>query len=100
MKIRFALPAAGLLAVACLPGVRGQVNAIAVEQANLQALLDNAITAVRNNDQATACQLRGQALGILTTNFDALSGAYPTNNWNDLKTSLQDSVNACQATGY
>jgi hypothetical protein len=100
VTIRFAAPAALLLALACLPGVRAQGNAIAVEQANLQALLDNAITAIRNNDTATACQVRSQALGILTNNFNAFVAAYPTNNWSDLQTSLQDSVNACQAKGY
>ena len=100
VTMRFAAPAALLLALACFPGVRAQANAIAVEQANLEALLDNAITAVRNNDTATACQLRTQALGILANNFNAFVAAYPTNNWSDLQTSLQDSVNACQAKGY
>ena len=100
MMNRLNLPAAFLLALACIPSVQAQANNIAIQQANLQALLDNAITAIRNNDNATACQLRGQALGILTNNFDAFAAAYPTNNWNDLQASLQDSVTACQAKGY
>ena len=94
---RLTLPAAVLLALACIPGVHAQANNIAIQQANLQALLDNAITAIRNNDNATACQLRSQALGILSNNFAAFAAAYPTNNWSDLQTSLQDSVTACQA---
>ena len=80
MMDRLNLPAAFLLALACIPSVQAQANNIAIQQANLQALLDNAITAIRNNDNATACQLRGQALGILTNNFDAFAAAYPTNN--------------------
>ena len=72
---------------------------IAVQQAELQSLLDNVITAIRNNDKATACQLRSQALAILSPNLDAFTAAYPDNNWVDLQTSLQDSVNSCQAKG-
>jgi len=97
---RLSLPAACLLAVACIPSVHAQANTIAIQQANLQALLDNAITAIRNNDNATACQLRGQALGILTENCNAFAAAYPTNDWSDLQASLQDSVTACQAKGF
>ena len=99
MKKRFACPATLLLALASLPGIHAQTDPIAAAQANLQALLDNSITAVRNNDTATACQLRSQALGILTNNLNAFVAAYPTNNWSDLQTSLQGSVNACQAQG-
>jgi hypothetical protein len=79
--------------------VRAQPNDIAIQQANLQALLDNAITAIRNNDNATACQLRSQALGILGPNLNAFMAAYPGNNWPDLQTSLQDSLSTCQAKG-
>ncbi len=75
--------------------LRAQPNDISLQQSTLQSLLDNAITAIRNNDNATACQLRSQALGILNQNFDAFSAAYPTNNWSDLQASLQGSVNAC-----
>jgi len=96
---RLNLAAACLLGFACIPGVQAQPNTIAIQQANLQSLLDNAITAIRNNDNTTACQLRGQALGILTNNFDAFAAAYPANNWSDLQTSLQDSLRACQADG-
>ena len=97
---RLRLAAAFLLGLACIPSVYAQPNNIAIQQANLQALLDNAITAIRNNDNAMACQLRGQALGILTNNFDGFAAAYPTNNWSDLQASLQDSVSACQAKGF
>ena len=96
---RLALPASFLLALACIPSVHAQPNNIAAQQANLQALLNDAITAIRNNDNATACQLRIQALGILSDNFNAFVAAYPRNNWNSLQASLQDSVNACQAAG-
>jgi hypothetical protein len=75
--------------------LRAQPNDISLQQSTLQSLLDNAITAIRNNDNASACQLRSQALGILNQNFDAFSAAYPTNNWSDLQASLQGSVNAC-----
>jgi hypothetical protein len=97
---RRTLPAALLLAFACIPSVHAQPSPIALQQANLQALLDNAITALRNNDNAAACQLRSQALGILTNNSEAFAAAYPTNNWGDLQASLQDSVTDCQAKGY
>lgn len=97
---RRTLPAALLLALACIPNVHAQPDPVALQQANLQALLNNAITALRDNDNATACQLRSQALGILTNNFDAFAAAYPTNNWGDLRASLQDSVSGCQAKGY
>jgi hypothetical protein len=97
---RLSLPVPFLLALACIPSVHAQANNIFIQQANLQGLLDNAITATRNNDKATACQLRGQALGILSNNFDAFAAAFPTNNWNDLQASLQDSVTGCQAKGF
>ncbi len=99
MMNRLTIPAAFLLALTCIPSIHAQPNNIAVQQANLQALLNDAITAIRNNDTATACQLRIQALGILTNNFNAFVAAYPRNNWNSLQASLQDSVNACQAGG-
>lgn len=97
---RLSLPAACILALACIPSVHAQANTIAIQQANLQALLNSAITAMRNNDNTTACQLRGQALGILTENLNAFAAAYPANNWVDLQASLQDSVTACQVKGY
>jgi hypothetical protein len=74
---------------------RAQPNELSLQQSTLQSLLTKAITAIRNNDNATACLLRSQALGILNQNFDAFSAAYPTNNWSDLQASLQGSVNAC-----
>ena len=77
--------------------LRAQPNDIALQQATLQSLLNNAISAMRNNDKATTCQLQSQALGILNQNFDAFSAAYPTNNWTDLQASLQGSVSACAA---
>lgn len=79
--------------------LRAQPNDIAFQQATLQSLLNNATTAIRNNDNATACQLRTQALGILNENFGAFSAAFPTNNWTDLQASLQGSVNACAGNG-
>ena len=88
----FALTCLGALSVQAQPNV-------AIQQAELQSLLDNVITAIRNNDAASACQQRRQALAILSPNLEAFSAAYPANNWSDLQTSLQDSVNACQAQG-
>ena len=79
--------------------LKAQPNDIALQQAALQSLLDNAIAAIRNNDNATACQLRSQALGILNLNLDAFAAAYPTNNWSDLQASLQESVHACSGIG-
>ena len=79
--------------------LKAQPNDIALQQAALQSLLDNAITAIRNNDNATACQLRSQALGILNVNLDAFAAVYPANNWSDLQASLQGSVNACPGIG-
>ena len=79
--------------------LRAQPNDTALQQATLQSLLNNATTAIRNNDNATACQLRSQALGILNENFGAFSAAFPTNNWTDLQASLQGSVNACAGNG-
>jgi hypothetical protein len=79
--------------------LRAQPNELSLQQSTLQSLLNNAITAIRNNDNATACQIRSQALGILKKNFDAFSAAYPTNNWSALQASLQGSVNACAGNG-
>ena len=69
------------------------------QQQTLQGLLDQAIVAIRQNDQATACRLRGQALNILNTNLQAFQAAFPANNWSDLQTSLQGSLVSCGANG-
>ena len=96
---RRSLPALLGIAMAGV-SVQAQPIDIAVQQANLQNLLDNTITAIRNNDQATACQLRRQALSILSPNLNAFTATYPANDWSDLQTSLQNSISACQATGF
>ena len=96
---RLTLPAALVLALAWISSASAQSNTITIQQANLQALLDNTITAIRNHDTAMACQLRSQALVILTKNFAAFAAAYPANDWSDLRVSLQNSVNACQSKG-
>ena len=74
-------------------------SSIWAQQQNLQQLLNGALSAIRNDDPATACQMRRQALGILNANIDAFTAAYPTNNWGDLQISLQGSVNKCTAQG-
>ena len=91
--------AAAFLIASSATSIRAQPNDIAIQQANLQDLLNNAITALRNNDKATACQFQTQALGILSPNLAGFIANHPTNNWTDLQASLQDSVNACQAEG-
>jgi len=90
-----------LLAFAGSPALAqsGGFTPIWVQQQNLQSLLNSAVVALRNNDQASACQLRSQALGILSSNVEAFAAAYPSNNWSDLQTSLQGSVNKCTARG-
>ncbi|MBM5800398.1 MAG: hypothetical protein FJ077_06075 [Cyanobacteria bacterium K_DeepCast_35m_m2_023] len=70
------------------------------QQQNLQQLLNGALSAIRNDDPATACQLRRQALAILNANLDPFMATYPTNNWADLQISLQGSVNKCTAQGF
>lgn len=87
------------LILATITSVRAQSDDLALQQATLQSLLNNAITAIGNNDNATACQLRSQALSILNANFNGFAAAYPSNNWGDLQASLQGSVNACAAKG-
>lgn len=69
------------------------------QQQELQALLDQAIVAIRQNDPATACRLRGQALNILSANMQGFQAVFPANNWNDLQTSLQGSLMRCGANG-
>lgn len=93
------LLAAFPLILVMIGGVRAQSNDVIAQQSMLQSLLDNAIVAVRNNDKVSACQLRSQALGILNTNFNAFVMAFPSNNWSDLQTSLQNSINRCSAKG-
>ncbi|MFZ9269648.1 MAG: hypothetical protein ACO23C_00210 [Prochlorococcaceae cyanobacterium] len=70
----------------------------AEQQQAVQGLLNNAIVAVRQNDQAAACNLRSQALGILNANFAAFEALYPANNWSDLQVSLQGSLRKCAAS--
>jgi len=52
-----------LLAFAGSPALAqsGGFTPIWVQQQNLQSLLNSAVVALRNNDQASACQLRSQA---------------------------------------
>lgn len=101
MHRAFTAAALGLLASMGVPALAQSAgNApIWVQQQNLQNLLNSAVVALRSDDQASACQLRSQALGILSTNFEAFAAAYPSNNWSDLQTSLQGSVNKCTARG-
>lgn len=65
------------------------------QQQTLQGLLNDAIVAVRQNDRASACMLRSQALTVLNANFAAFQALYPTNNWSDLQVSLQGSLRKC-----
>ncbi len=69
------------------------------QQQALQSLLDNAIVAVRQKDQAAACNLRSQALTILNANVAAFQALYPANDWGDLQESLQGSMRKCAAQG-
>ena len=71
------------------------LQATSEQQQILQGLLNNAIVAVRQNDQATACNLRGQALNVLNANFAAFQAVFPANNWSDLQVSLQGSLGKC-----
>lgn len=91
--------AALTLVLITVGSVRAQPNDIFYQQTTLQSLLNNALIAVRNNDNVTACQLRSQALTLLNNNFNAFLATFPNNNWGDLQTSLQDSVNRCNAKG-
>lgn len=75
-------------------------SAISAQQESLQNLLNSAIVAIQNNDEAGACQLRSQAFTILNNNYNAFVAAYPTNNWSDLQTSLQGSLNRCATKGF
>ena len=80
------------------PAVHAQVydlQATSDQQQILQNLLNNAIVAVRQNDQATACSLRGQALTVLNANLAAFQAVFPANNWSDLQVSLQGSLRKC-----
>ena len=72
-------------------------TSIPAQRQSLQALLDSALAALRDDDQASACQYRRQALAILDANFNDFSALYPANNWQDLQRSLQGSVNKCAA---
>ena len=74
-------------------------SAVIDQQQALQGLLNQAIVAIRQNDTATACRLRGQALNILNANLQAFQAAFPANDWSDLQTSLQGSLVSCGANG-
>jgi hypothetical protein len=73
---------------------------VLAQQQQLQSLLDDAIVAVRANNEPQACSLRTQALTILTNNLQAFQAAFPANDWSDLQTSLQGSVARCSAKGF
>ena len=95
-----------LLAVLCpvlsVTAVRAQTYDPVVtgnQQQLLQSLLNNAIVAVRQNDEATACNLRGQAMNVLNANLPAFQALYPANNWSDLQVSLAGSLSKCSPQG-
>jgi hypothetical protein len=91
-----------LLPLITLSAVRAQTfdpQVTADQQQTLQALLNNALVAIRQNDQASACTLRGQAMDVLTANLTAFQALFPANNWADLQVSLQDSLRKCAAQG-
>ena len=73
---------------------------VLAQQQQLQSLLDDAIVAVRADNEAQACSLRTQALAILTNNLQAFQAVFPANDWSDLQTSLQGSVARCSAKGF
>ena len=75
------------------PQVTGQ------QQQTLQSLLNSALVAIRQNDQATACTLRTQALQVLNANLSAFQALYPANNWSDLQVSLEGSLRKCPPPG-
>ncbi|MEB3173561.1 MAG: hypothetical protein VKL97_06805 [Cyanobacteriota bacterium] len=72
----------------------------AEQQQTLQSLLNSAIVALRQNDPASACNLRSQALSILNANLAAFEALFPANNWSDLQVSLQGSLRKCAADGF
>jgi len=91
-----------LLPLLTLSAVRAQSfdpQVTADQQQTLQALLNNALVAIRQNDQASACNLRGQAMDVLTANLAAFQVLFPANNWADLQVSLQGSLRKCAAQG-
>jgi len=52
-------------------------SAISAQQESLQNLLNSAIVAIQNNDEAGACQLRSQAFTILNKQLQRLRGRLP-----------------------
>jgi len=100
MRRLFAALALSLCAVSPALAQGNGAVAIAEQQQLMQNLLNNAIVAIQNNDQPQACALRRQAAGILAANFQAFEAVFPANNWSDLQTSLQGSLNSCGAKGY
>ncbi|QCH14040.1 hypothetical protein CB0101_03060 [Synechococcus sp. CB0101] len=73
---------------------------VVAQQQQLQSLLDDAIDAIRANNEPQACSLRTQAFSILSSNLQAFEAVFPANDWSDLQTSLQGSVARCTAKGY
>ena len=73
---------------------------VLAQQQQLQSLLDDAIVAVRADNEAQACSLRSQTAAILNANMEAFAAVFPTNNWSDLQTSLQGSLARCSAKGF
>lgn len=96
------LALAVLLSLIATSAVRAQTydpQVIGEQQQILQGLLNNATVALRQNDQASACNLQNQALTILTANLTAFQALYPANDWNDLLVSLQGSLRNCANAG-
>jgi hypothetical protein len=91
-----------LLPLIAASAVRAQTydpQMTADQRQTLQSLLDNALVAIRQNDQVSACTFRGQALAVLNANLAAFQALYPVNNWSDLQVSLQGSLRKCAAQG-
>jgi len=91
-----------LLPLITLVAVRAQTfdpQLTADQQQTLQTLLNNALVAIRQNDQVSACNLRGQAMEVLTANMAAFQALFPANNWADLQLSLQGSLRKCASQG-
>lgn len=87
------------IAVAAVRAQTFDPQVTADQQQTLQTLLNNALVAIRQNDQASACSLRGQAMAVLNANLAAFQALYPANNWSDLQVSLQGSLRRCAAQG-
>lgn len=88
-----------LIAVAAVRAQTYDPQLTAEQQQTLQNLLNNALVAIRQNDQPSACNWRAQALDVLNANLAAFQALYPANNWADLQVSLQDSQRKCASQG-